>query len=592
MLSFGNPLGFLALLGIPAVLAIHLLQQKSRLLTVSTLFLLEQFSRESIGGSRVERLRNSIPLWLQLLMVLAVTWLLVQPRWMRKDAVQRVGIVIDSSASMSVYREGLKRELEAGLGTLATLVNRSEYVVLESRLGRERLYNGSDRAALLDALEGFDPVGGAHDFVPALRAARSLIGPEGVLVLVTDHPLASLPYETKVLSIGQPAENVGFAGLTIDDEEGVPLWKGLVRNYGQTEQRRRWWLESEGQRTGERTLVLAPGVAQTLQGPFPEGVDRATLILEGDAFTLDDTLPMIRPKAKELKIWRAGEAKPDDVYGKLFRSYRDVLLVPDPAEADLTVIRYNPLDPVSPPTHACIFVDDPLKEGSYLKGEIVSTNHKLMENLTWQGLLCRDSLRLPARDSDEVLLWIGDQPMIFLRHETDKRQLGFAFDLDQSNAARLPAFVVLIHRFLEGIREEKLAPENRNAETGQDLAFAYSTGEGAAPLTLESAAMTKEFTLADAALIDAPPRPGFFRVLQGENGLIDGAAHFADTREADFRESDAVNELGGIEPVLVERHSRQDSWWRLWTLVVTLVLLASWYFSRPVSARTARTETA
>ena len=61
-LSFGNPLGFLALLGIPAVLAIHFLQRRSRQAVVSTLFLLQQLQRESEGGSRFERLRPSIPL--------------------------------------------------------------------------------------------------------------------------------------------------------------------------------------------------------------------------------------------------------------------------------------------------------------------------------------------------------------------------------------------------------------------------------------------------------------------------------------------------------------------------------------------------
>ena len=37
-LSFGNPLGFIALLGIPTVIAIHFLQRRSKQALVSTLF--------------------------------------------------------------------------------------------------------------------------------------------------------------------------------------------------------------------------------------------------------------------------------------------------------------------------------------------------------------------------------------------------------------------------------------------------------------------------------------------------------------------------------------------------------------------------
>ncbi|MEZ7956525.1 MAG: hypothetical protein QMC23_07575 [Rubritalea sp.] len=51
---------------------------------------------------------NSIPLWLQLLIVLLITWLLVQPRFVKSNSTQRIAIVLDSSASMSVFTEETK----------------------------------------------------------------------------------------------------------------------------------------------------------------------------------------------------------------------------------------------------------------------------------------------------------------------------------------------------------------------------------------------------------------------------------------------------------------------------------------------------
>ena len=50
--------------------------------------------QESRGGPRWERLRGSVPLWMQLLMVLLFTWLWVQPHWLERSAVQRVGVVL------------------------------------------------------------------------------------------------------------------------------------------------------------------------------------------------------------------------------------------------------------------------------------------------------------------------------------------------------------------------------------------------------------------------------------------------------------------------------------------------------------------
>ena len=64
-MSFAHPAALWCLLGLPVVLAIHFLQRRSRRQVVTTLFLLQQLRRESEVGNRFERLRASIPRWLQ-----------------------------------------------------------------------------------------------------------------------------------------------------------------------------------------------------------------------------------------------------------------------------------------------------------------------------------------------------------------------------------------------------------------------------------------------------------------------------------------------------------------------------------------------
>ena len=90
-----------------------------------------------------------------------------------------------------------------------------------------------------------------------------------------------------------------------------------------------------------------------------------------------------------------------------------------------------------------------------------------------------------------------------------------------------------------------------------------------------------------ADLIRAPDEAGFFEVRQGESDespglLLRGAAHFADTREADLSQAASRSDLAGIEQSLIEQHSEQDANWPLWLLLLLAVLLASWYFiNRP-----------
>ena len=213
--SFTNPLGFWALLGIPAILLIHFLQQRSTVVTISTLFLLDHLQHESVRGNKFDRLRSSIPLWLQLLAILLLTWILVQPRWMKENAIQRIAIVLDSSASMEAFRDNISLELGKVLRRLASKVHHTEYVVVDSQLSREPIFNGTDPARLIQTLENWKPLATSHDFTPALRVARSLVGAEGLIIMISDHIVEDLAYNARLLAIGQPTANVGFAGLRI-----------------------------------------------------------------------------------------------------------------------------------------------------------------------------------------------------------------------------------------------------------------------------------------------------------------------------------------------------------------------------------------
>ncbi len=177
MPTFAHPAALWALLGIPLVLAIHFLQKRSRRVTVTTLFLLQQMRKESEKGNRIEKLRLSIPLWLQLLMVLLFTWLLAGPQWIRKDAVLRIAIILDSSASMQAFRE---KAIEATHQTLSTLIEpgvKTELTLLESNVNAASLYYGNSSSELASSAAQWQPNLGTHDFTPVLLRARSLVGP-------------------------------------------------------------------------------------------------------------------------------------------------------------------------------------------------------------------------------------------------------------------------------------------------------------------------------------------------------------------------------------------------------------------------------
>ncbi|MES2707922.1 MAG: BatA domain-containing protein [Verrucomicrobiota bacterium] len=592
-LSLGNPWGLLALLGIPAILAIHLLQRRARIIPVSTLFLLEQLQRESQGGRRVEKLRASVPLWLQLLAVLVLSWILAGPRWLEKNSVQRIAVVLDGSASMRAAKAAVLETLPRDIRRLASATAQTEMFLLDTRRGAEHLYHGPEGSGFTEALKAWDPTAGSHDPSPALRLARNLAGRDGMVILVTDSEIQDLPPGVQLHASGQPIDNVGIAGIAVEEADGKTIWRATLRNYSKTAQTRTWRIESGGKKSAEESLSLEPGQVRQIQAPFAEGMEELTVSLSPDKFDLDDRAPVLKPRPKKVKVSlpaseAAVSAETGPLYTPIFRSLPGVELAA--AEADVTVAAYNPLSPALPAGPAVIFVQDPKPSSPVLNGALLVEKDPLVNELNWHSLLCQDGIRLPLRPEDEALVWQGERALLFLRDTgagtgggRRDQQLVFNFDLRKSNARRLPAFVIAIHRYLDQVRRRLPREEWTLSECGQKLETAAAEGENAAPLTIRMEGQAdRTLPAAQAPLLRAPELPGFMEVRQGDRLLLRTAAHFADIREADFTTRGTKRDLSAATAEVTQRHSREDPAWRAWLLVLLGLLGLSWWFiSRP-----------
>ncbi len=582
MPTFANPLGLLALLGIPAVLAIHFLQRKAVELPVSTLFLLERTQRDAASGRRLERIIPSIPLWMQLLAVLLLAWFLAEPRFQKSGSVQRIAIVLDSSASMGVFKEQAIARLAAELPGFQGPASSIELTVIESAPSRPRLYAGSSVDELNAVLEKWQPLDGLTDPTQALRLARSLVSREGTVIYLTDTPAESLPFEARLIAVGDPVDNVGFTGVTFATEEGALVWRALVRNYGNSPVDRTWSMQTAAGGTEPRPLHLEANALVTLQAAFPADAENVRLVLSTDRFTLDDTLPIVAPKPKTLALFTATSPAFADLTGKLLRALDAAVPTNDAATADLTITSYDPLDPVLPPGNSIIFVEDSTRSGAYLKGGILAEPHPLLDGLNWQSLLVRETIELDRLPSDTVLLWQEKRPLIFLRekpasgNQPATRQLLFNFDLRLSNAGNQPAFIVLLHRFAETIREAKVAPTSVNLESGQPITI---TAAPNIPLQFSATDLTGKPLPPPASTTQAPATPCFLTIHQNENTLLDAAVHFADTREADFSACGTSDPAANTNQSTIERHTKPDPLWRVWILLLVAALLVSWKFN-------------
>ncbi len=551
-----NPWGLLALLGVPIVVAIHLLRRKSRQVRVSTLFLVERALPSSEGGRRIRTLRNSLPLWAQILAVCALAWLLAKPRWMDESSGQTVVAVFDTSASMSAFRDETLHAARAELSRLGRSAARTQWIFLRS--DASRLAAG---AALDDALAGVEanwpPALGTHDTGEAFRLARTLAGEKGTILFFTDRPPAEADGVSWIAS-GDWIENAGFLGGEASGER----WSALLKNFGPSPRDIRWRISGTEEWKTER---LEAGAMTEIAGPFPPGTDRVMLETGGDRFGFDDRIPLVVPKPKALSVRvRASEA---------FRPlFEQISRLAEPSDfspaADVALEVYNPLAPKMPAGAAVVFVEDAGKSGKPLAGLLVAENHALMENLNWQGLVARDTFGVPFREGDIALLWQGGRPLIFLRTQAGRPQLVFNFDIRQSNAARLPAFPLLAHRYFALLRAEKPACEAANVETRQSL------------------------EIAGAGVVVAPERPDFFSAKTPDGALIfDGAAQFGDTRESDFSTASRGRSPEIAVESIRQANARGDFLDPVWAAVLAGLMFWNWLLTgRPKDRAAVGTE--
>jgi len=573
------------------IVLIHFLQRRAKVELVSTLFLLRQTQRESTSGKRFDRLVNSVPLWLQIFALLLLTWLLVQPRYVKAKSTQRIAIVLDSSASMRVFRSAVPSALEKEIPRLQGNAANIEIWLMESDPSKSKIYQGTSIEEMLIALEKWSPNSGATEPGNTLRVARSLVGAEGAISYLTDTPLPyAPPYNASYIAIGNDTDNCGITGVSFEQREGQLIWKAVVRNYSSTDQQRTWHLETPEGKSSDHPISLHAGRLSTIQGAFPNDQPRCRIVLSGDAFDLDDSLPLVRPAPKPLLIHSTLPKDSIQLSDRMISSFPNLKPVQSNnlTNADLVV---TSTDTTPRHSHLIVFPQDKTSSPPYLKGNIVAIKHPLTDGLNWQSLIVRATISLPHNKSDEVLLWQGNRPLIYLRSHSasGNKALILNFDINKSNALKEPATAVMLLRFCEQLRKEKIAPESRITETAEPLELTKRTGEKAPPLVRSLLAL--DGTVLEAltipthtSMISAPDSPGFFTITQGEETLLTSATYFADTREADFSNCATDDLPASTRSTAVDRHTRDDHLWRIWTCLILAAVLGAWWFTKSGSA--------
>ncbi len=500
--------------------------------------------------------------------------------WLRSDSVLKAVIILDNSVSMAAFKDELEDRLNQRLSELKNTASKTEWILITSDINQGTLYSGYDLNKLHQSLKKWTPSQGHHDLLPAINLAQNMIRQKGHIIFVSDHK-QSLPVNIEHLSVGYPIDNCGFTGLKVDRNEEAVKWNVLVKNYGQTPQKRNWWIETKNQKQKKNTIQLNPGESMTLSGFFPTGIDQFVLYVEPDRFTLDDRCPVMRPKSKQLGIKFNSDSPLASFYQKVLTVFQDINPNHALIDSDLTFTEFQSNETPEFIQNGVSFLIEHSTNTLPMTGTIIAENHPLMEDLNWQSLIINaEPLNMNTTKNDQILLWQGKRPLILLRSDDSIQRLIINFDLHHSNALKTPALVILLHRFIESSRDKKVAAESGNYELSQ-LARIACDPDGREIIynsnTVDSeAAKETAFRPSKQTLLRAPAYPGFFTVKQGNKTLLNGASSFADVREANFKKAVSIYPSAEKVKTLTIQNSRHETLWPIWALLILGLLLGNY----------------
>lgn len=330
-MPFTTPLGLLGLLFIPAVIAMYLLKLRRDEAVVPSTLLWTRLVADVEANAPWQRLRRSLLLLLQLLLVAILALLAARPFLERPAGLARdIVLVLDTSASMAatdVAPNRLEAAKAAAIDALRDLPAGGKVsVIAADRTARIVVNETTDLGRVRQTLDGIQPTSASGDLGDALElagklAARSgdaqiLVGTDGALATP---PTASVGAPIKVLSVGRSRKNQAIVALAVRTAPSAVTRSVFisVANLDLEEARRRLELWGDGGLLEVREVQLDPQArADVVIDDVPRGVESLEVRLVGrdpnvatapDDLATDDRAWAVVPPDKPRNVLVVGE---------------------------------------------------------------------------------------------------------------------------------------------------------------------------------------------------------------------------------------------------------------------------------------------
>jgi hypothetical protein len=335
--SFITPLALAGLLFLPVVVAMYLLKLRRDEAVVPSTLLWQRLVADVEANAPWQKLRRSLLLLLQLLLVLILAFLAARPFVERPAGLAGdIVLVIDTSASMQatdVSPSRLEAAKAAAIDALKELPAGGKVSVIAAGRTARVVANGTtDIGNVRQSIAAIAPTSDIGDLGDALQLASALAARSGdaEILVATDAALATpvsgaLEAPVRVLQVGREAKNEAIVALAVRTAPSGLSHSAFisVANLGLETAERRVQLYADGVLRDSRSLLLDPqrktdiSIDDIDDPDHPASVIEVRLVAKDETSTaapdplaVDDRAWAIVPPARLRTVLLVGDGDP------------------------------------------------------------------------------------------------------------------------------------------------------------------------------------------------------------------------------------------------------------------------------------------
>jgi hypothetical protein len=596
---FTSPLGLLALLAIPAIVAIHLFRRRFPVRRIAGLFLWQMTRQTPEGGGRISKLPITTSLILECLAALALALILAGARFSPAAVSQHLVVLLDDSASLAAVNargesardRAIRRVLQEierlGNGARVTLVTSGE---------RPSVLLGPAALAVeaKPALDTWTPAAPDHPMALGVRLARELAGRTGRLMVVSDLPpaLRGQPELEGALwtAVGEPLANVGItaAERSLSTADGRGAISLTLANDSASPARRRLDVAAGGTTVLTRDVDAPPGISSfTLT--IPPGLPPARVALSNDALLRDNEVILAEPRPRVVGV----ENRLKDGRGRqaLTKALDAAAGVTQAESGHLAFVETTDLDrPTQPGVWRVAFGRPPAPwtaggdPRDFIGPFVLEKRHPLLLGMTLGGVVWSGAVPL-APGAVRPIASAGDQALIGMDARAGAAGdplILVNLDLDRTNLIRSPDWPIFISNAVDMRRQALPGPDRWNYRIGEWVRVRLGRDPKAA-LRFRCGGVERALPAGRQVEFIAPSPGGLLQILEGDDVLFELGVNFLDAREADLRRqaTSDTGVLGGAAGLRAESGPASDPLFWILLIVGGAALAANWLLLSP-----------